>query len=163
MHNIRLESFIPDGGSRASHRLSEGALTVTVTSKATMRHVTLRFRCRKRTESGKWITVPFQDASHVFIEDYDWESLATLYPANGVLRFAPHTSEAARWCVLAVLDHTSGNPAPERVAEITPEDVCIRCSRPLTDPESIERGYGPECFGLATSSSAVSARDRQVR
>ena len=23
---------------------------------------------------------------------------------------------------------------------------CIRCGRPLKDPESIRRGYGPECF-----------------
>ena len=24
---------------------------------------------------------------------------------------------------------------------------CQKCGRKLTDPESIERGYGPECWG----------------
>ena len=27
--------------------------------------------------------------------------------------------------------------------------VCIRCGRTLTDPQSVRRGYGPECFEKA--------------
>lgn len=139
-----------------------GALTVTVTSKASMRHLTLRFRCRKKSESGKWITVPFDQATHLFVEDYDWEMIATVYPNTGILRFAPKTTEAARWCVIAVLRLVNGDYSVEREAEFEPDDICIRCGRPLTDPESIERGFGPECFGMATSSSAVSTRVRKV-
>lgn len=29
------------------------------------------------------------------------------------------------------------------------EGKCCRCGRPLTDPESIERGIGPVCMGIA--------------
>lgn len=25
---------------------------------------------------------------------------------------------------------------------------CLRCGKPLTDPESVRRGYGPECFRI---------------
>ena len=162
MENIRLARFVPDGGSRASRRLSQGALTVTVSSKKTMRHITLRFRCRRKSASGKWITVPFAEASHVFVEDYDWETIGTLYPNSGVLFFAPKTNEAARWCVVAVLRLVNGDRSVERQAEFAPEDICIRCGKPLTDPQSIERGYGPECFGMATQSVAKSTTDGPV-
>lgn len=158
MDNIRLARFVPDGGSRASHRLGEGALTVTVTSKKTMRHITLRLRAKRKGTSGKWSTVPFRDATHVFIEDYDWETIATMYPNSGMVFFAPKTTVAARWCVEAVFRHVSGDKSVERDAEIVPEDNCIRCGRPLTDPESIERGYGPECFGMATQAKTEAAR-----
>lgn len=160
MDNIRLSRFHPDGGSRASQRLGLGALTVTVTSKKTMRHITLRFRAKRKGASGKWSTVPFRDATHVFIEDYDWETIATMYPNSGMVFFAPKTNTAARWCVEAVFRYVSGDELVERQAEIVPEDNCIRCGRPLTDPESIERGYGPECFGMATQSQALKAQDR---
>ena len=33
---------------------------------------------------------------------------------------------------------------------------CQKCGRKLTDPESIERGYGPECWnGLTTVPSGA--------
>jgi hypothetical protein len=31
-------------------------------------------------------------------------------------------------------------------AEVRHEGTCGRCARPLTDPESIDRGFGPECW-----------------
>jgi hypothetical protein len=160
MENIRLARFVPDGGSRASQRLQAGALTVTVSSKKTMRHITLRLRCRRKGQSGAWATVPYDQATHLFIEDYDWETIATMYPATGVLYFAPKTTEAARWCVEAIFRYVNGDYGVERQAELAVEDICIRCGRPLTDPQSIERGYGPECFGMATESAAESTRER---
>lgn len=33
-----------------------------------------------------------------------------------------------------------------RDVEVWHEGACSRCSRPLTDPESIARGIGPTCF-----------------
>jgi len=160
MGSTRLVRFIPDGGNRASQRLRLGALTITVTSKATMRHLTLRFRCRSKQASGKWKTVPFTKATHIFIEDYDWEPIATLYPKKGVLYFAPKATEAARWCVVAVFRLVNGDYSVEKEAELTPEDICIRCGRSLTDPESIERGFGPECYGLQTESKSVRGAER---
>ena len=150
----RLSRFVPNAEHRASRRLAQGALTITVTSKVSMRHLTLRFRCRKKQPSGKWETVPFDRATHIFIEDYDWEPIATAYP-TGVVYFAPTATEASRWCVTAVFRFVNGDYSVEKEAELSPEDICVRCGRALTDPESIERGYGPECFGLSTQSTAV--------
>lgn len=158
MAEQRLSRFVPTEEHRAAYLLSQGALTVTVTSRKTQRHITLRFRCRKRTPSGKWNTVPMREASRVFIEDYDWEPVATLYPNSGVIRFAPKATDAARWCATAVFRYVTGDQEVERQAEFAVENVCIRCGRPLNDPESIERGYGPECYGIATGSKAASTQ-----
>lgn len=148
---VRLGKFRPDGSSRESRMLALGRLTVTVTSRKTGRHVTLRFRaCDK--EQG-WQTVPFDAATHVFIDDYDDERLATFYPKAGVLFFDDTANEAARWTVAAVLRYLAGCFADfERVAEIVAEDSCGKCGLPLTDPVSIARGFGPDCFGALTKS-----------
>lgn len=44
--------------------------------------------------------------------------------------------------------HASALPASVRVYHA---GACLRCGRPLTVPESIERGFGPECWGLSSS------------
>lgn len=44
--------------------------------------------------------------------------------------------------------------------------TCGRCKRPITDPESIARGYGPECAHLVAADQAEAARfpvNSQVR
>jgi hypothetical protein len=41
------------------------------------------------------------------------------------------------------------------------ESRCGRCTRQLTDPVSIARGIGPECFGRDTGSRHVTAADIQ--
>lgn len=50
------------------------------------------------------------------------------------------------------------NPAPweSKGAEFYWEHVCCRrCGRPLTTPESLERGIGPVCMGLETEKFSV--------
>lgn len=37
-------------------------------------------------------------------------------------------------------------------------DLCSRCGRELTDPVSIGRGIGPECFGKATGTRTITGR-----
>jgi hypothetical protein len=131
--------------------LSLGRVTVTVTSRRTGRHVTLRFRACDKERS--WQTVPFDEATHVFIDDYDDERIATFYPKGGVLFFDETANEAARWTVQAVLRYLAGcNPKFLDLAEIVAEDACGKCGLPLTDPESIERGFGPDCYGMLTKS-----------
>ena len=36
---------------------------------------------------------------------------------------------------------------------------CQKCGRKLTDPESIKRGYGPECWGSITGQQYVVSPD----
>lgn len=139
--------------------LAAGALTATVTSKKSGQHVTLRMRaCLKDERTGKWPRVPYEGASHVFIEDFDGERVATFYPKSGVIFYADRASVAARWTVAALLRFLAGRfPTFESVAELASADACGRCGKQLSDPVSLERGLGPECFGLATGSRAVKA------
>lgn len=148
---VRLGRFTPDGETRASRMLALGRLTATVTSRATNRHVTLRLRAKDKER--EWDICAYDEATHVFIEDYDGARIATYYPRTGVLFFADKANAAARWSVQALLRHLAGGfPTMPKVAEVVAADICGRCGQPLTDPESIERGFGPDCFGMITSS-----------
>lgn len=135
--------------------LAGGRLVVTVTSKATHRHVTLRLRCTVK-DGHHWPTVPYDEATHVYIEDYDGADVATYYPQTGQVWWASGATAAARWTVTHLLRYLSGAyPALRAVAYIDVADECGRCGQELTDPQSLERGYGPTCWGEATRSRSV--------
>ena len=154
---LRLTRFRPDGMTRESAMLAGGRLVVTITSKATQRHMTFRFRCTDKGEN--WATVPFDEATHVYIESFDGEKVATLLPRSGVVYIAEGTTEAARWSVQALLRYLAGDfSRMDEVAEVVGSDLCGRCGQPLTDPHSIERGFGPDCFGMVTLARAAPAR-----
>ena len=135
-----------------------GALTVTVSSRQTGKHMTLRFRCSARDEFGRvsWPTVAFEDATHVFIDDFDGENVAVYEPARGLVRWSARATPAAQWTVSSLLRYLAGvNDRLLTQAEIAAVSHCRRCGRELTDPESIERGYGSSCFGEVTGSHAA--------
>jgi hypothetical protein len=151
---IRFGRYTPRPTTREGRMLSAGTLTATITSRRSGRHVTLRFRAKRNDAGkGKWVSVPFEEATHVFISSFDGEKLATYYTRDGMLRFEANVSEAVRWSVQSVLRRCADAfPGFEFQAELAVADLCGRCAHPLTDPESLERGLGPECFGIATSS-----------
>lgn len=138
--------------------LAGGRLVVTVTSKATQRHVTLRMRCTRKDEAGRWPTVPFAEATHVYIEDYDSAEVAVYHPTDGTLMWARGATSAAQWTVVHLLRYLAGKAMSLRaLAYIDVAALCGRCGEELTDPESIERGYGPVCWGEATRARPVAA------
>jgi hypothetical protein len=151
----RIGRLEPEWDTREGRMLAGGRLVVTVTSKLTQRHVTLRFRCTRK-EGDHWPTVPFAEATHVYIEDYDGEDVATYYPEQGNLWWAPGATSAARWTVVNLLRCLTGYPSLRAVAHIDVALECGRCGNELTHPESIERGYGPVCWGEATRGRSVS-------
>lgn len=137
-----------------------GSLTATVSSRATGKHMTVRLRCSRRDENGRvrWPTVPFAEASHIFVDDFDGEEIARYEPAAGVMRWGSRVTPAAQWTVAALLRYLAGaDDKLVRQAELAVVSHCRRCGRDLTDPESIERGYGPDCWGEATRSEPVRA------
>jgi hypothetical protein len=148
----------PTNITRAGRMLLAGSLIATVTSKRTGQHVTLRLKASRKDTSGgpTWPRVPFEDATHVFIDDYDGERVATFYPQKGKLWLEAGTTAAVQWTVVHLLRFLAGkDPAFEAQAELAEADLCGRCGRELTDPVSIERGLGPDCFGALTGSEAV--------
>jgi hypothetical protein len=147
-----------------------GRARVTVTSKATGKHLTVRLACKKKGEDGRWISrarkdgrVGIDDAKAVFVDGGDaafagW--VATLYTGSGVW-YTPDSWEDSRgehyaWAARKVITWAlSGDAAFDEVAEVELAEECSVCGRGLTDPESITRGVGPECYGAATGSQHV--------
>lgn len=80
--------------------LLDGALTVTLTSRATLHHVTLRIRC---TDSAGEDTVRWVEASQVTIESPDGLRIGTFYPLLGEMAWNPRADAATRWAARAVL------------------------------------------------------------
>jgi hypothetical protein len=81
------------------------------------------------------------------------------YQYMGVLRIGPSGNTFARTAKSRIGEdapshkafawayrHISRGEMPEGLG-FYHEGKCARCSRRLTDPESIRRGFGPECFG----------------
>ena len=142
---IRLGWLNLDGASREARMLAAGSLIATVTSKRSRQHVTLRLRCRRK-EGECWTQVGFDQATHVIVEDFDGERIATYSPQNGVLVYGERAAIAARWSVAALLRYLAGEfPNFKELAELDSADACGRCGGTLTDPTDIVRGSCAAC------------------
>lgn len=161
MPGIQFSRFAPDPSvTEGSILLSSGSLTATISSRATGKHLTVRVRCARRDEFGprRWPTAPFAKASRIFIDSFDGEDVAVLDIVTGLVRFAPGATHAAQWTVAALLSFLSGaSDQLTRQAELAVVAHCQRCGREITDPESLERGMGPECWGERTGSKSERA------
>jgi hypothetical protein len=161
MPGIQFGRFAPSTDVPEGRMLrAAGMLTVTLTSRASGKHITVRFRCSRRDPDGptRWPTVAFDQATHVFVDDFDGAEIVTFSPQRGALAWAPRATSASEWAVVMTLRYLAGRDRRLlEQAEVFAMAHCRRCGRELTDPESIERGFGPDCYGEATGSVAVAA------
>lgn len=67
---------------------------------------------------------------------------------NKLLRYAAEAAVKYAW-------HGTLPTPPNGSVTVTESDTCSMCGRTLTDPVSIERGIGPECFGKATDAKVI--------
>jgi len=147
--------FPLDTTTRAGRMLEAGRITVTFRSTATGEHITLTAKARGKKEgSEKWVSVPLADALVVFIEvpnQEGWNDKVGKVTRRG--GFVPDGSaDPARvYCAHKLLDFVAGEAMPAGL-EVFEESRCGVCGRALTDPVSIERGIGPECYGRQTGS-----------
>jgi hypothetical protein len=144
--------------------LQAGDVRVTVTDIRTGEHITVRFKAMRDNREGEgknWLRVAMDEhPSHVFVEvpsasgDFP-DKIGTFYPRTGAFysdRMAdPDRVDAA---MLAARWLNEGAQAISRIGHrrFQEEAYCGICGRALTDPESIDRGIGPECFGRQTDS-----------
>lgn len=143
--------------------LTDGGRAVcTVRSRATGKHVTVRLSAKKRAADG-WVSratiagrVGIEDATAVFAEDtdLDWPEcrIGSFYFASGEWRAEEDADPARVWAAEKLLYWALSGFDLDATAEIFLAAECVYCGRPLTDPESVERGIGPECFGRHTKS-----------
>lgn len=141
--------------TRLSRQFSAGTVTVTLKSAKTGKHITLRFRCMARTD--RWVQVPLSEAAFVFVSEGS-RRVARFRVTDGALvlgnaAWSYLTDDYARvWAVQQVLAAITPGGEVNTNVEITTASVCGCCNRKLTDPVSIERGIGPECYGKLTGS-----------
>jgi hypothetical protein len=144
--------------------LTHTKVVVTLKSLKTGEHLTLKLTAKAKRDdrSGYDKVSTLDEATHVFINDYnDWQNKAgTFYPRSGKFYSADHASPVLVFAAEQVLQFiTQGTH--HRLVEIDLESRCLRCNIELQDPTSIERGFGPECYGIVTGSKHVSRSKRQ--
>lgn len=149
-HNIPA----PTDVNRVGRMLSQGQLLITVKSLVTGEHLTLRFMSQRPPAEGetRWQRAPWAEAKTCkVVREADGRVVARIQPKRGTFRLMPPYDEAASWAIRQILILASGD-TPSNMAEYTEAERCGRCFIELTDPVSIERGIGPDCFGHATGS-----------
>lgn len=160
------KSLVADETTRAGKMLAAGDVRVTVTSKKTGEHITIRFKAFKDTRDtpGKnWTRVPLVEATHVFIEvptpgnSWAWaDKVGTFYPQSQRFFIADNADPARVYAAQMAAQWLNGVKFESRIQE---ESRCGKCGRALTDPVSIERGIGPECYGKETQSQHQNKQD----
>ena len=111
--------------------VTAGRATFTVLNPQTKRRMTFRVRCGRKTGC---FFAEIRDS-------FGFDTVATIYP-NGVSPTPGATPEAIK-AFLWIWNHIDTFPPS---LEFYHEGSCARCGRPLTDPESIRAGYGPDCL-----------------
>lgn len=114
-------------------------------------HLTFKLRMKEGEYRGHatktyFLSVKTSDSA------YGYSYVGIVNPADGLIKttakskFLPETLtyKVANWAVQAVV---RGKLIPER-AEIAHAGKCGRCAKKLTDPLSIKRGIGPDCWEM---------------
>lgn len=103
-----------------------------------------RFTYRAEHTEGKPIFVSLLTGSNN-MQDYTF--VGTIFPSRGyicsrksVIKPSATSNVALKWFI----ERLNDKAIPPQV-EFWHEGRCGKCARPLTDPVSIARGFGPEC------------------
>lgn len=130
--------------------LAHGRLKTTVTNEDGT-HLTLSFKNWKRGDRRR--NVPIYEAERIYIEvpnQTGWgDKIGNVDLASGAFYTERSADPARVAAALRVIDAVQGR---EIVGRIQHPGFCMICSKELTDPISIDRGIGPDCYGNATGS-----------
>lgn len=134
--------------------LLAGRLVATAVSPADGTHITVRFSAKSPPEGGgRWQITNLFDARKVYVDvpGHDLsqgDSIGDFNVGTSTL-WATNSDErrvnAARYVLLVAAGRLKGD-------KLKLSTTCLYCGRPLTDPVSIDRGIGPECWGKVTGS-----------
>lgn len=149
-------------GPRIRKALEDGGrAVVTVRSRATGKHVTITLTARKRKPDGQgWVSrgtiegrvgalaadvLEARDPQREYQENY----IGRLYLDTGAWKAGKAADGARVWTAERVIAFAFGGSLDHDVFLAT---ECSYCGKKLFDPQSVERGIGPECYGRHTSS-----------
>lgn len=144
----------PDLDTRAGRQLAAGRLTVTFTSATTGEHITIKAKSRKVVD-GNWVASNLEDAKVIFFSVPNagggWDDKVGKFTYGKGFVAEPGADPARVFCAKQLVVFAEGRELPSGL-RAQEEDRCGKCGRALTDPISIARGIGPECYGSDTGS-----------
>lgn len=142
--------------------LRSGRLVATVVSRKTGKHIAVQLRSKRR-EGKRFRACELAEAERVYIDtpgEGTSREIGILHLAGKwagkILPPWEQDFDAARvWAARRILDVAHGRAElADDQAEILQGELCLMCGRELTDPESIARNIGPECWKRATGLDA---------
>jgi hypothetical protein len=143
----------PSADNRAGRMLRAGSIEATVTL-ADGRHATVTVRTRKRSGRGWTNGALGEDGARTTISILG-QRVGWINVDGDRLDVTIRTRRSDfATAIREVIAYAAGQATNYRVQEAS---RCGRCFRVLTDPVSIDRGIGPECFGRDTGSQHVAA------
>lgn len=158
----------PADSTRVKKALEDGGRAmVTVRSKKTGEHVSLKLAAKKRKPGSRRFLsrgssegrVGIKEADAIFVDDpslmYPEGKVGVFYLDTGEWRPVRKGDPARIWSAEKVLLWALGSYNLEKYAEVFIELRCSFCGHALRDPVSIERGIGPECYGRHTRSKSA--------
>jgi hypothetical protein len=143
----------PSDQTRAGRMLNAGGVEATVTL-INGEHVTLQVRSRKPQGRGWTNCAPTDEGARITLRAFG-NKVGWVNVVGGAWKVTLRSRNlAVRQAVHALFEYANNGQTAgaERVQE---SSRCGRCMRTLTDPVSIARGIGPECYGRGTGSRAA--------
>lgn len=130
--------------------LAHGRLKATITN-ADGTHLTVAFKNWKRGDRRR--NVPIYDAERIYVQvpnQSGWgDKIGNVDLNTGLFRAEASADPERVKAALRILSAAQGQAVDERIQH---PGTCMVCGRELTDPESIDRGIGPDCYGSITGS-----------
>lgn len=150
--------------------LRSGRLLATVVSKKTGRHVAVQLQCKRR-EGKRFRACELADAERVYIDvpkgdgggaEIGCLHLAGKWAGKILPPWDADFDQPRLWSARRILDVALGRAEIEDAqAEILQGQLCLMCGRELTDPESIARNIGPECWRRASGLDAAGGKHQE--
>lgn len=130
-------------------------------------HLVYRLRRRKPYADSRGIVRPGRGYWIDARSGFEWTPVGGVTP-EGILQQTRYSTPerslqyGATLVLVGLRTGSLGVEAHGRVYTISVEDRCGRCGSELEDPESIERGYGPDCWGIVSGKRAKRGRSAKT-
>jgi len=140
-----------------------GNSTLTFQNTASGTHMTVKVKqARDRQDRKKKLPIFFVNVSLLGDQTTGFIFGGTFFTDTMTLKLskhAPSNSQLGR--VMAWLFHSVQNPTVlrEKRVSLLHEGRCCRCALPLTHPESINSGFGPDCLEMVLAQTKLNVKD----